>query len=76
MLGNFFFIVGRFLDYKMVDSKTVMSQLGELQLIIHEILDEEMKLYEMFQVSTIIEKLPPSWKEFRSYLKHKEVDGR
>ena len=66
------FVVGRFLDYKMVDSRTVMSQLGELQLIIHEILDEGMKMCETFQVATIIEKLPPSWKEFRSYLKHKK----
>ena len=66
------FVVGRFLDYKMVDSRTVMSQLGELQLIIHEILDEGMKVCETFQVASIIEKLPPSWKEFRSYLKHKK----
>ena len=49
-----------------------MSQLGELQLIIHEILDEGMKICETFQVATIIEKLPPSWKDFRSYLKHKK----
>ena len=66
------FIVGRFLDYKMVDSRMVMSQLGELQLIIHEILDEGMKLCETFQVVIIIEKLPPSWKDFKSYLKHKK----
>lgn len=24
-----------------------------------------------FQVKTIIEKLPPSWKDFKNYLKHK-----
>ncbi|KAA0042920.1 pol polyprotein [Cucumis melo var. makuwa] len=41
------FIVGKFLDYKMVDSKTVAS---------------------------IIEKLPPSWKDFKNYLKHKRKE--
>ena len=31
------FVVGRFLDYKMVDSKTVISQVQEIQVILHEI---------------------------------------
>ena len=31
------FIVGRFLVYKMVDSKTVVNQVQELQVILHEI---------------------------------------
>ena len=30
-----------------------------------------MKHSEDFQIATIIEKLPPSWKEFKNYLKHK-----
>uniref|UniRef100_A0A2N9G4N1 Retrovirus-related Pol polyprotein from transposon TNT 1-94-like beta-barrel domain-containing protein n=1 Tax=Fagus sylvatica TaxID=28930 RepID=A0A2N9G4N1_FAGSY len=65
------FIVGRFLDYKMLDSKTVISQVQELQLIQHEIYAEGMTLSESFQVATIIEKFPSSWKEFKNYLKHK-----
>ena len=55
----------------MVDSKTVISQVQEFQLILHEIQAEGMALCEPFQVATIIEKLPPSWKDFKSYLKHK-----
>ena len=31
------FVVGRFLDFKMVDSKTVISQVQEIQVILHEI---------------------------------------
>uniref|UniRef100_A0A2N9G3P9 CCHC-type domain-containing protein n=1 Tax=Fagus sylvatica TaxID=28930 RepID=A0A2N9G3P9_FAGSY len=65
------FIVGRFLNYKMLDSKIVISQGQELQLILHEIHAEGMTLSESFQVSTIIEKFPSSWKEFKNYLKHK-----
>ena len=52
------FIVSRFLDYKMLDSKIVISQVQELQLILHEIHVEDMTLSESFQVATIIEKLP------------------
>ncbi|KAL2472164.1 zinc knuckle (CCHC-type) family protein [Abeliophyllum distichum] len=51
------FIVGRFLDYKMVDSKTVISQVQELQVILHEIHAKWMVLSETFQVGAIIEKL-------------------
>ena len=38
------FVVGRFLDYKMVDSKTMTSQVHGLQVILHEIHVEEMML--------------------------------
>ena len=65
------FVVGRFLDYKMVDSKTVVSQVQELQVILHEIHAEGMMLSETFQVAAIIKKLPPAWKDFKNYLKHK-----
>ena len=54
------FVVGRFLDYKMVDSKIVTSQVQELQVILHEIHVEGMMLSETFQMTTIIEKLFPA----------------
>ena len=31
------FIVGQFLKYKMVDNKTVISQVQEFQLILHDV---------------------------------------
>ena len=31
------FVIGRFMDYKMVDSKTVVSQVQDIQVILHEI---------------------------------------
>ncbi|KAK9194952.1 hypothetical protein WN943_003067 [Citrus x changshan-huyou] len=68
------FVVGRFLDYKMVDSKTVISQVQELQIILSDILAEGMHLSETFQVAAIIEKLPHAWKDFKSYLKHKRKE--
>ena len=65
------FIVGKFLDYKMVDSKSVISQIQDLQVILHDIHAERMTLSDSFQVAAIIEKLPPTWKDFKNYLKHK-----
>ncbi|KAL5575820.1 hypothetical protein UlMin_017519 [Ulmus minor] len=68
------FVVGWFLDYKMVDSKFVISQVQEIQVILHEIHVEGMYLSETFQVAVIIEKLPPAWKDFKNYLKRKRKE--
>ncbi|GKC57790.1 retrovirus-related pol polyprotein from transposon TNT 1-94 [Tanacetum coccineum] len=65
------FVVAHFLDYKMVDSKNVTSQVQDLQVLLHDIHAKGMALSETFQVATITEKLPPSWVEFKNYLKHK-----
>ena len=67
-------IVGQFLDFKMVDSKTMANQVQELQVIIHEIHAEGMVLGESFQVATGIEKLPLTLKDFKNYLKHKQKE--
>ena len=58
----------------MVDSKTVISHVQEFQLILHEIEAEGMILPETFQVATIVEKLPPAWRDFKNYLKHKRKE--
>ena len=68
------FIVGKLLDYKMVDSKTMLNQVQEIQLIMHEIHAEGMFVSESFQVATIIEKFPSSWKDFKNYLKYKHKE--
>ena len=43
-------------------------------MILHEIHAERMVLSESFQVASIIEKLPPNWKDFKNYLKHKRKE--
>ncbi|KZV52213.1 hypothetical protein F511_07168 [Dorcoceras hygrometricum] len=68
------FLFGRFLDFKMQDSKPVISQVQELQLILHDIHAEGMTLSDSFQVAAIIEKLSPAWKDFKNYLKHKRKE--
>ncbi|XP_021991764.1 uncharacterized protein LOC110888547 [Helianthus annuus] len=68
------FVVAKFLDFKMIDSKTVMSQVQELRVILHDIHAEGMMLSETFQVAAMIEKLSPSWVDFKNYLKHKRKE--
>ena len=58
--------MGQFLYYKIIDSKTVVSQVKELQVILHEMHAEGMMLSETFQVADIIEKLSPAWKDFKN----------
>ncbi|CAM8907689.1 unnamed protein product [Rhodiola kirilowii] len=56
--GSKNYIVGRFLEFQMVDSKTVTSQVQDMQLIMHEMNAEGMKVNEPFRVAVVIEKLP------------------
>ena len=49
-------MVAKFLDYKMLDSKTARSQVQELQLILHDLIDEDMVVNEAFQVAAMIKK--------------------
>ena len=58
----------------MVDSKTVVSQVQELQVVLHEIHAKGMMLIETFQVATIIKKSHLALKEFKNYLKHKRKE--
>lgn len=65
------YVVSRYLKYVMADDKSVEAQSHELQKIAHEIISEGMTLDEQFQVAVMIDKLPPSWKDFKNILGHK-----
>ena len=69
--GSKKFAVSRYLKYQMTDDKSVEFQSHELQQIAHEIISEGMELNDQFQVAVIIDKLPPSWKDFKNILRHK-----
>jgi len=61
-------IVKKILDFKMVYLRIVISQVQEFQLTLHDIYTKNMFINESFQVTVIIEKLSPSWNEFKNYL--------
>jgi len=70
------FIIGKFLDFKMVDLRTGMSQVQEFQLILHDIHVESMSLSAYSQMVATIKKLSPSRKDFKKYFKHKQKEMR
>ncbi|KAL9236243.1 hypothetical protein vseg_010939 [Gypsophila vaccaria] len=68
------FFVGNFMNYKMLDSKPVMEQYNELLRILGQFAQHKMEMDESISVSSIIDKLSPSWKDFKHMLKHKKEE--
>ncbi|KAL1222310.1 hypothetical protein V5N11_012777 [Cardamine amara subsp. amara] len=66
------FTVAKFMQYQMVDSRPLMEQVEELQMLLHDIYAEGMRLCETYQGCCIIEKLPPGWRDFKNYLRLKK----
>ncbi|XP_050908069.1 uncharacterized protein LOC127121657 [Lathyrus oleraceus] len=64
------FLVTDFNNYKMVESRSVMEQFNELLRILGQFTQHGLKMDETISVSSIIDKLPPSWKDFKYNLKH------
>ncbi|GAU30034.1 hypothetical protein TSUD_161200 [Trifolium subterraneum] len=68
------FLVSQFNNYRMIDDRSVMEQMNELERILNNYKQHNMNMDETIIVSSIIDKLPPSWKEFKKSLKHKKED--
>ncbi|GKA95146.1 zinc finger, CCHC-type containing protein [Tanacetum coccineum] len=64
------FLVSNFTNYKMTDSRPVMKQYNELLGILERFTQHKINMDEAIQVSRIIDKLHPSWKDFKHTLKH------
>ncbi|GKA07864.1 zinc finger, CCHC-type containing protein [Tanacetum coccineum] len=64
------FLVSNFTNYKMIDSRLVMEQYNELLGILGRFTQHKINMDEVIQVSCIIDKLHPSWKDFKHALKH------
>nr|GEV81022.1 hypothetical protein [Tanacetum cinerariifolium] len=68
------FLVSNFNNYKMVDSRPVMEQYNELLRILGQYTQLGLKMDESISISSIIDKLPPFWKDFKHTLKHGKDD--
>nr|GEW33702.1 zinc finger, CCHC-type [Tanacetum cinerariifolium] len=64
------FLVSNFTNYKIIDSRPVLEQYNELLRILRRFTQHKINMDESIQVSCIIDKLPPSWKDFKHTLKH------
>ncbi|CAM8984832.1 unnamed protein product [Rhodiola kirilowii] len=58
----------------MVDTRPVIEQFNELTRILGQFTQYYMKMDDAISVSSIIDKLPPSWKNFKRTLKHKKEE--
>nr|GEY61929.1 zinc finger, CCHC-type [Tanacetum cinerariifolium] len=68
------FLVSNFSNYKMVDSRSVMEQYHELLQIMGQFTQHGLNMDESIFMSSIIDKLPPSWKDFKHSLKHNKEE--
>ncbi|CAM8968490.1 unnamed protein product [Rhodiola kirilowii] len=59
------FLVSNFNSYKMVNSRPVPEQFNELTRIFGQFAQYNMKMDDSIAVSSIIDKLPPLWKDFK-----------
>jgi hypothetical protein len=57
----------------MVDGKSVVTQAHEIQCMVKEFRFLKIVVPDEFVVGDIIAKLPPSWRDFATALKHKMV---
>ncbi|GJZ14044.1 zinc finger, CCHC-type containing protein [Tanacetum coccineum] len=53
-------------------AKSVMEQFNKLLRILGQYIQHSLKMDESISVSSVIDKLPPSWKDFKHSLKHGE----
>nr|KAJ0207161.1 hypothetical protein LSAT_V11C500238120 [Lactuca sativa] len=68
------FLVSNFMGYKMIDSRPVMEQFHEMLRILGQFAQHNLKMDEAIAVAVIIDKLPPSWKDFKHNLKHNKEE--
>ncbi|GKC89149.1 hypothetical protein Tco_1149798, partial [Tanacetum coccineum] len=68
------FLVSNFTNYTMTDSRQIMEQYNELLGILERFTQHKMNMDEAIQVSCIIDKPSPSWKDFKHTLKHQKQE--
>ncbi|GJV58683.1 hypothetical protein Tco_1464783 [Tanacetum coccineum] len=68
------FLVCNFINYKMTDLSPIIEQYNELLGILGRFTQHKINIDEAIQVSCIIGKLPPSWKDFKHTLKHNKEE--
>ena len=68
------YLVSKYLRFQMVDDKPIIEQVHEVQVLVNKMTALSISIPEIFQVGAIIEKLPPSWKDFSKRMMHKSED--
>jgi hypothetical protein len=72
--GSELYIIESFLDFKMTKDLPVVQQAHEIHRISKELKLLKCALPDKFMAGCIIAKLPPSWRNFATALKHKRQE--
>jgi len=73
-VGSELYLMEQLFDYKMVYNRSVGKQAHEIQPLAKELKQFPCVLLDKFVFGSIIAKLPPSWKDFATSLKHKRQE--
>jgi hypothetical protein len=68
--GNESFTMENYVNYKMVERRSVMEQLQKIQLLVKDLVQYSCVLPDSFQVNAILTKFPPSWRDFVTSRRH------
>ncbi|XP_021315206.1 uncharacterized protein LOC110434804 [Sorghum bicolor] len=72
--GSELYLMEQFYDYKMVDDRSVVEQAHEIQMLAKELENNKCVLPDKFVAGDIIAKLPPTWRDFVTSLKHRRQE--
>jgi hypothetical protein len=72
--GSELYVMEQFHDYRMVDDCPVVEQAHEIQALVKDLEMHGCELLDKFVAGCMIAKLPPSWTEFATSLKHKRQE--
>jgi hypothetical protein len=72
--GSDMYIMESFHDYRMNDNRSIVEQAHEIQCIAKELDHLKIVLPDRFVVGCIIAKLPSTWRNFVTSLKHKRQE--
>jgi hypothetical protein len=72
--GSELYVMEQLCEYKMVENRSIVEQAHEIQALAKELEHFPCVLPDKFVAGGIITKLPPSWKDFATSLKHKRQE--
>ncbi|XP_043693256.1 uncharacterized protein LOC122643732 [Telopea speciosissima] len=72
--GSKKYVVANFLNFEMTDDESVSSQIDKFQILVGRLSKKNVILPDVFVTSSLLEKLPPSWTDFKNNMKHKRKE--